>query len=199
MASNIDAELPLWLQRMELEEWPTQLFKSDLLHCSLQVPEWWQAEGEPHQSELETSQLLRGDDFTEFLEFHFMATAEPDAKITNWVDTLIAVTGLPNEAANTDETVSTKLLEWDYLGEFAPLKEKWGVDEAHLYQGLLVYQTDRPELARLYLILSRRGSLAWKIALSYRSACPPGMPQVMIDSNDHIRAGASFGYLSFDD
>lgn len=195
---STDNDLPLWVQPVELEMWPTQLLESNLLHCHLSVPEWWQAENEVRQNSLESSQTLRGGGFSEFLELHYLATADPEAKLTNWVDTLVAITELPAESAALDKSLSPKLLEWDYLGEFAPLKARWEVDEVHLYQGLMIYHSDKSELARLYIVVCRRANSAWKIVLSFSSACPPGMPQAAIDSNDHVRAAATFGHLYLD-
>ena len=52
-------------------------------------------------------------------------------------------------------------------------------------------------LTRIYILMARRGELAWKVTLCFESAVLPGMPEPMVAANDHVRAGASLGYLRF--
>jgi hypothetical protein len=88
-----------------------------------------------------------------------------------------------------------RLMEWRYLGTCSSLSERLAVDGTHLYQGLAMLPGTSSELARFYVLLARRGTSAWKISLSFMSACLPGMDEEMVISNDHVRAGATFGYL----
>jgi hypothetical protein len=53
-------------------------------------------------------------------------------------------------------------------------------------------------LGRIYVVVVRRGKFAWKIALSFKTACRDGMREEVIVSNDHVRAGAILGDMELD-
>ena len=115
----------------------------------------------------------------------------------NWVDAIVSMSGFPVPAMQHAADASLRLLEWQYQGNGQPLTERLAVDETHLYQGLAMLAAKPPELARIYILLARHGTLAWKDSLSLLSACPPGTPEEMIAANDHVRARATFGDLRF--
>ena len=41
----------------------------------------------------------------------------------------------------------------------------------------------------------RKETFAWLITLVIETAALPGMPQQVIEVNDHVRAGASYGHV----
>lgn len=53
------------------------------------------------------------------------------------------------------------------------------------------------EFEHVYIVMARRANFAWKVTLSFESACLPGVPESVVASNDHVRAGATFGSLRF--
>ncbi len=107
----------------------------------------------------------------------------------------MSITGFPVIALTQPGAPPPALLKWQYEGAFPALAKRLGADEAHLYSGLARLPGTPPELARLYMLLARRDTQAWKVTLSFASACPPGMPEEFVISNDHVRAGATFGDL----
>jgi hypothetical protein len=53
----------------------------------------------------------------------------------------------------------------------------------------------RPPLRRVYVAAFRKETFAWLITLVIETAALPGMPQQVIEVNDHVRAGASYGHV----
>lgn len=53
-------------------------------------------------------------------------------------------------------------------------------------------------MGRWYVLLVRKGCRAWVVTLSFLTAVLPGMPESMVESNDHVRAGAMLGRLRLD-
>jgi len=52
------------------------------------------------------------------------------------------------------------------------------VDEAHTYCGLAKYTEEgRSVLGRIYIVMARRKTLAWRLPLSIERACFDGMPE----------------------
>jgi hypothetical protein len=45
--------------------------------------------------------------------------------------------------------------------------------------------------------LARRATFAWKVTLASETATLPGMPAARVEKNEHVRAGAVLGALSF--
>lgn len=186
--------LPAWLEPMTLPGWPVQPVESAALHVNLRLRAGW--EGTPHVTETPTTVegVFRGASAAELCTVAYMPTADLKANLRDWVEATVAIAGFPiPERMGGDEP--PELVEWQYLGRCNPLEVRLGVDETHLYEGLGWLDADPPELARLYVLLARRGQAAWKIALSFLSACPPGAPEDRVYRNDHVRAGATLGYL----
>ena len=126
-----------------------------------------------------------------------MQDANPDSDMMLWVGAIVGMTGFPIPQMTDSGSEPPELLEWDYQGTSEPLAKRLSVDELHLYSGLARLSNETPGLARFYILMARRGRSAWKVALSFASACVPGMPEEMVVSNDHVRAGATFGELKF--
>jgi len=119
------------------------------------------------------------------------ATATSD--MTNWVEALIAMSGFP---VLLGQDPLPELRSWNYLGKLPGLAKKLEADEAHAYTGLANYsENSRTVLGRLYIVMARRKSFAWKIALSFETACFEGMPEEKVYANDHVRAGAILSSL----
>lgn len=139
--------------------------------------------------------IFRGMYPSELLVVSFMDKANPASNIRNWVEAIVSMTGFPILSLQHSCEPQPELLEWQYQGSCSPLTQRLGVEETYLYQGLAKLPINVPELARFYILLARRNTLAWKVSLSFMSACTPGTPQEIIADNDHVRAAATFGGL----
>lgn len=194
-------DLLVWLQTARPEGWEVRAVEDERLRYRLAVPEGWNAaplEAGPN----EAGQLFRGDHSGERLAVAFMREADPAAALPNRVEADLRLRGYPvaELIPDSDPTPNSgpTMLEWK-LEEGGPaLRERFGVDELWLGSGLSKFRLDREmNLARLYVVLARRGDLAWRMGLSFLSASMPGSPEEMVIENDHVRAGAIFGPLRF--
>jgi hypothetical protein len=193
--------VPIWLEPIEslgttLEDWPTRVIESAALRYRLRVREGWDDTPQVNETPMEMEHIFRGVYPSECLSVSFMDKADPAANLRNWVEAIVSITGFPI-LPMLQASGAPKLLEWQYAGSCAPLAERLGVDETHVYQGVGLLPGRPPELARVYILLARRGTLAWKVALSFMTACLPGTDEEMVAENDHVRAGATFGYARF--
>lgn len=188
-------EIPVWLKPVQLEDWPTQIIENTALGYHLPIPPGWQTTPIVNQTDLEIEHIFRGDMISEWLLISCMNQADPRSNLRNWVEVFLSLTGFPILAMKQASDSPPDLLEWQYQGSCPALTERLNCDETHLYQGLAQFPGKPPEFARLYILLARRKTVAWKVSLSLMSACLPGMPEEKVASNDHIRAGAIFGNL----
>jgi hypothetical protein len=141
----------------------------------------------------EVEHVYRGAQPGELLSVAFMDGADPTADMRDWIEPVVALTGSLLAAPRGG---SRELVEWMYLGRDGALTEEFDADEVHLYTGVAkVLLATVPSLNRLYVVLARKQARAWKLILSLATACPPGMPEAMIEANDHVRAGATLGHL----
>jgi hypothetical protein len=92
----------------------------------------------------------------------------------------MALQGFPVIWSNS--TTKPELMSWEYMG-------------VANYKAL----DPRSTLGRIYVLLVRKGRLAWQIALCFRTACFRGVPEEMLNSNDHNRAGAVLETLRLGD
>jgi hypothetical protein len=186
-------EVPRWLEACEPPGWPTQPLKSTTLQYSLRIPQLWASERQVRGTALEVEHVYRGKRAAEWLTVAFMEDADPDSDMRNWVDTFVERTGFPALIEGNSES---SLRTWDYLGKLPGVAKKLGVDEAHAYTGLANYLDEAtPVLGRLYILLARRKRFAWKIVLSFETACFEGISEERVYSQDHVRAGAILGWL----
>lgn len=189
-----NATVPVWFEPTELEDWPTRAIESADLRYRLRLHRDWDARPQVSQTPMEVEHVFRGAHPAECLVVSFMDKADPAANLRNWVEAIVGIAGFPvltlSQAGRTP-----KLLQWQYAGSSAPLADRLEVDEAHTYQGVGMLPGRPPELARVYILLARRATLAWKVALSFMTACPPGVGEELVADNDHVRAGATFGRL----
>jgi hypothetical protein len=188
-------EIPLWLTPVQLELWPTQTIHAPDLHYCLSIRQGWNPIPTISQTPMEIEHSFRGVYPSEWLIVSFMGNVDPKSDIRSWVDAFLQLTGFPIFSMQQASQASPNLLEWQYLGSYPPVTDRLGVDEAHCYQGLAQLPEQPPELVRLYILLARRDTFAWKVSLSLMSACPPGSSEEMVATNDHVRAGATFGTL----
>lgn len=186
-------ELPRWMEKSDPQGWPTVPVESATLRYSLRIPKRWRSEPEVRGTSSEIEHIYSGPRVTEWLMVSFMDKANAESNMRNWVEGIIAMTGFP-VAMKLDPR--PQLTKWDYLGKSQGIAKMLGVDEAHAYTGLATYQDSGGTVrGRLYLVMARRGSFAWKLALSIETACFDGVPPEMIYSQDHVRAGAILGEL----
>jgi hypothetical protein len=190
-------EGPGWLRPADPKDWPARPFESPMLRYALRVPVRFSVEPEVRPLGKETEHVFRGPWPTERLIVSFMEKAT-GGKMANWVDAVAALTGFPIlDLLPAGNEKPPELLEWRYEGAIPSFAERAKLDEAHGYQGLARLQTEPRRIARLYLLLARRGTFAWKVTLTFESACLPGMPEALVYSNDHVRAGAVLGDMRF--
>lgn len=189
-------QFPTWIRRVQREDWQTEVIYLPDLLCSIPICRSWSMEPDITTTPMEIEKFFSGRSFGEGLIIKFMETADSEGNICNWVDGLTAMAGFPIASLQkTLDDTSLQLLQWSYDGICPSLTAKLGVEETHLYQGLASISKPIPTLLRLYTLLARQGNLAWQVNLSLSSACLPGTPEEVVDSNDHCRAGATFGEL----
>ncbi len=189
-------DLLVCLQPIELEGWPTQTVTDPVLRYQMRMHKGWGTTPQASETPWVHEHLYRGPAPAELLDIQFMGKADPAASLRNWVEATMQLLGLPLESLVVPPGPPPRLLEWQYGGHSRALLERLAADEMHLYQGLAALPGEARELARLYVLLIRRQTHAWKIGLSFSSACLPGMPETLVAANDHVRAGATFGYLN---
>ena len=182
-----------WLKGVTLEDWPTRAVQSRDLHYKLPLRVGWSTQPEVAGTPSEQTHIYRGSLDSEWLTVSFLPEADPQSYLGNWVEALIAIGGFPIPAMR--EATRAELLEWTQQWDGEGLSRRLGADAIFLYQGMASIPSSPPDLAHLYIVLVRKGTHAWKICLSFSSACPPGTPEEIVEANDHVRAGASLGYL----
>jgi hypothetical protein len=193
---TVSKEIPDWMRPVELEEWPTRLVESTELCYGLPVPQGWNTTPQvTTASELEKEHIFRGKQGSEWLIVSFMERADRNSNIQNWVEAFVKITGFPILPMQQAINPPPRLVEWQDRGNCPPVAERLGVEEVFLYQGFAELPGTPPELARLYILLARRDTVAWKVSLSLTSACFPGMPEEIIWANDGVRAAAILGNL----
>jgi len=189
-------EIPRWLEPCDPPGWPTVPLKSATLRYSLRIPKRWGYTPQVRGTAREIDHIYNGTRKAEWLIISFMEKATATSDMTNWVETLIAMSGFP---VLLDQDPLPELRSWNYLGKLPGLAKKLEADEAHCYVGLVNYPEEgRTVLGRLYIVMARRKSFAWKVALSFETACFEGMPEEKVYANDHVRAGAILGSLRLD-
>lgn len=110
-----------------------------------------------------------------------------------WVDGIADVAGLP--VLEIDPATNPTVMEWIYEGKLDVVAKNYNADEAHCYSGIISLNDTDKHKARVYILLLRKGTFAWKFIFSCETALFPGMPDSIVYSNDHIRAGSTFGAI----
>jgi hypothetical protein len=185
---------PAWMMPAEPDGWPTVIYESPALRYQIRVPRRWSAEPAVSATAQEFHHVFPGSAAASLLSVRFMEKAVPGHDMRLWVEATQAITGFPVlELAGGDQP--PKLLEWGYEGEFRAVAARLGLDEVHCWSGVAQVEHVSPSLRRLYTAACRKNTFAWLITLVFETAVPPGMPQQLVETNDHVRAGATFGHL----
>lgn len=191
-----DTTLPIWLEPTTLQRWPAEEYASAELRVHLHIPAGWQAEevlAEGPFGTLESS--WRGASAADHLAVACMSDADPHASLRNWAETQVALVGHPVLGALTDGQLG-ELLVWESPQFSAQLAQHLDVDEAHVFLATTELTVDdQPMLARTWILVARRATVAWRIVLSLNTALLPDAESAMIDSNDHRRAAVVLGEL----
>lgn len=194
---NKQLNIPLWLQPIKLESFPVRRMNNNVVQCRLALPRMWGVEPEMNENPIEIEHIFQGIEPMEFLVLNFMEKADPQRNLRDWLEMILAVTGVPILPMSKLSTPTPKLLKWESLENQNSLCDRFQVDEVYLYQGLAQCKTSSLLLC-LYTILARRGTFAWKIGLSLTAT------EDMLTSDrteicmaDRERAGAILGELSF--
>jgi len=190
----METKAPIWTQPVNLgRRWPTQEVSNPDLGYSMAMPKSWKRAPELDKTPSYVEETFHGLAASELASISFMGQADPAGNLRNWMEGTTALAGFPILALVKDPR--PELLEWAYEGSWPDYAHQLGVDECHSYQGLARLPGPDKELARMYILLARRGVHAWKIAFSILSACLPGTPEETVYRNDHVRAAATFGTL----
>ncbi|MDQ7025021.1 MAG: hypothetical protein Q9P01_01435 [Anaerolineae bacterium] len=185
--------IPTWCKPVSLDMWQTRLLEDAALRCSLPIHEDWSRQAKELVTPMDVEHQYSGRNAAERLIINMMADADPESDMTNWVTAIMKLVGFPILALGLNHENPPHLLEWQAVAVSDALLGQYAVDELHLFEGLARI----PDLTRLYMLLARRDSIAWKITLTLNSALLPDSDSAMIASNDHARAGATFGNLHF--
>jgi hypothetical protein len=198
-------ELPVWLkycsEDWKLQMWPTKPIQNAILRYSLRIPEKWSTDYKVRGTSSETMHIYNGGVGgydAEFLMISMMGNVDEYGEIRHWVDMMMAINGFP---VLCDLKTQPQMLpgSWQYMGELPNLASRMNVDVAHGYMGVAQFEAAPAMLGRVYVLLIRKKRQAWNIALSFRTACLLGTSEEMLNSNDHNRAGATFGHLQLGD
>lgn len=189
------SQLPVWLQDCTLEAWPTKPIKSAALRYSLKLPARWDSDYAVRGTSHSIQHIYRGGKDTNWLMIEFLENADEHGDIRHLVQVDMAISGLP---VLYDLKVQPTLLQGRYIGTLSSLVTKLDADDAQAYLGIARFQVPGNLLGRIYIVLVRKGTFAWKITLTFHTACLPGAPEEMVNSNDHIRAGAILGSLQLE-
>ena len=185
---------PLWARPAEVCGWPTREIVGGNLGYKVRLPEDWKDEPQRQTNDWGDEEVFRGAAEIECFTVE-MLRARVTAPPGQWVDAVIAVSGFPIPALVGDREGVPRLLEWEDLGLSLALADRFEADEVSLHKGLARFPRASSGLARLYILSVRRHEVVWKCSLSLATACLPGMPEEVVAANDHVRAGATFGYL----
>ena len=173
--------------------WPTRVFESPALRYRIPIPERWSAKPAVTATTQEISHVFRGTNAATLLSVRFMDNADAHSDMRNWVDATLSLTAFPIMELSGEEQPT--LMDWHYEGRFDAVAQRLSLDDAHCWSGLARIKGGGAPLRRLYVAGYRRSNFAWLISLAFETAILPGMPEEVLYSNDHVRAGATFGYI----
>ena len=184
---------PLWTVPASPDGWSTFVFESPGLRYRIPVPQRWSAEPAVSATPREIWHVFRGTNPATLLGVRFMDKADAHGDMRNWVGATLSFTGFPIMELSGDGQPT--LMDWRYEGRFDAVAQRLSLDDAHCWSGLARVGGDGTSLRRLYVAGYRRSNFAWLISLALETAVLPGMPEEALYSNDHVRAGATFGYV----
>jgi len=183
------ALVPLWLESDAPGVSSGQSFASPELGCAFVLPAYWNVSASPSRAGPVMIGVFRGENAEDWFVASFMTSAVPGHDMTNWVRPVLALTGFPELALQPLPT----LLGWEACEVGAAYASRLGLDEVHTFVGLAKFPSS---LSRLYLLLARKGHLAWKLFLSVRTSAGAGHELVCMRDDDR-RAAIVFGSLDF--
>jgi TIR domain len=192
-------ELPVWLQKVENPNWPTKRIHSSTLRYSLRIVERWNDRPLVRGTEFEIEHIYWGDSAqdAEWLVNSFMDNSDLGGA-HKWVPNTMMLCRFPLVPIHDKAERGPEIWTWQNLGSIPALQSKLQADEVYGYMGVAKYKRSYVMLGRIYVVVVRRGKFAWKIALSFKTACRDGMREEVIVSNDHVRAGAILGDMELD-
>jgi hypothetical protein len=182
-----------WTEPAEREGWPTRRIESAELRYRAAVHSGWR-EGAAGASGAVLEQLFRGPSAADLLSVAFLEDADPDRAVAEWTTAVMALAGAPTPALLEDDRAPPAVLSWE-ASPVDGLAVSLDADDVHAAQGILLLEGPPRILSRAYALAARRERHAWRFVLAFESACPPGMPESLVEENDHVRAGATFGRL----
>lgn len=185
--------LPIWCEMASLPAWKTVPLHDPTLQVQLHIHEDWNPTPQVNETPLDIEHRYAGRTPDEWLIINKMPAADPHADMTNWVNAFVQTTGFPIIGINTTPDTQPELLAWDTWATSDATRQHYDVDEIHLLEGV----GQIPELVRMFFVLARRDTVAWKVALVLPSACLPGTDIETLIANDYVRAGAILGSLHF--
>jgi len=194
--SNIQS-LPIWLQSIELDQWQTTERKPDNLDIQLRLNRDWSLvkEIEAKDTQIAHEAHYCGKHGAELCIIHYLPNANPDHKMKEWVEAPIRVTGFPIVAMNAAFENPASVMEMTHWGTFQAYKDLIGADAMVAYDGFMQLPPSIGGVAHFYILVLRKETRAWKIELAFNSACLPSSDEDTLNRNDHVRAGASLGYI----
>ncbi len=189
--------LPIWLQPVELEQWKTEDLTLAEFDIKLRLHSDWQLSKEVTAIDPNMAHELhyRGQQEAEWCVIHYLANANPEHKIEEWVEAPINMTGFPIIAMNASFDNPASVIEMSHWGAFPVYRELAGCDEMVAYDGFMRLPASIGGGAHFYILLLRKGTQAWKIELAFPSGCLPDSDEETLNRNDHVRAGATLGYI----
>ncbi len=158
--------IPAWLLSFESKSQNTSRLTLPDLKIILSIPEDWPKQPEVLPSPIQSEAIFRGNNMAEFLVIAFMPNAIPGHDMRQWLDLSLAMTGFPDIHIAQAMENPPRLLWWPEIVSSPELANKMKADEAHRNSGQALLNG---EAVRLFVLMIRKGELAWKIFLSIPS------------------------------
>ena len=192
--------LPAWLIPITLSAWPTVPIHNSTLRYALHLPKRWVQDPLVRGTRTQVEHVYWGNasQEAEWLCIDFMGNIEQGNHSHKWTDSALLLGGLPIVPIHDEKSRGPKKRSFHYLGVIPALAKRLEADEAYGWMGIYQYQRSCTVFSRVYALVVRRGSFGWKIVLSFNTAVMEGMPERILESNDHVRAGAILGDLRLD-
>lgn len=189
--------LPVWLQPIDLEQWKTVDIENKEQNIKLRLHEDWQVSNTitPSHKMMAHEIHYRGKQDAEWGLLHYMPNANPDHDLKEWVEAAIKLTSFPILAMNVAFDSPARVMEMSNWGDYDTYMQHVGCEEMIAYDGIMQLPSSIGGIAHFYIVVMRHGTQAWKVELAFHSACLPGTHDETLNRNDHVRAGATFGYI----
>lgn len=196
--TNIDlSDLPVWLQPIELDQWQTKDVEISDLNVQLRLHQDWRLANtiQPSNDLMAYEAHYRGKQPAEWCIIHHLTNAQADHDMKEWVEAPIKLTSFPIVAMNVAFDSPARVMEMSYWGDYEAYMQHVSCEAMIAYDGIMQLPSPIGGVAHFYIVVMRRGNHAWKIELAFHSACLPGTDDETLNRNDHVRAGATLGYV----